>query len=104
VVPGTTATTAPGTTGTTGPSTGVSGTVADLLAQAAAKYDAAQAALTAGKLGDYQTDIDAVGKLLQQAQALASPSTATTTTTKAPTTTTTASGSNPQALSRASSG
>jgi uncharacterized membrane protein (UPF0182 family) len=102
--PGTTATTAPGTTGTTGPSTGVSGTVADLLAQAAAKYDAAQAALTAGKLGDYQTDIDAVGKLLQQAQALASPSTATTTTTKAPTTTTTASGSNPQALSRASSG
>ena len=64
----------------------------------------AQAALAAGKLGEYQTDVEAVGKLLEQARALASPGTATTTTTMARTTTTTSAGSNPQALARATAG
>ena len=101
--PGTT-TTAPGATGTTSPSNGVQSTVAELLSQAASKYDDAQAALAAGKLGEYQTDVEAVGKLLEQARALASPGTATTTTTMARTTTTTSAGSNPQALARATAG
>lgn len=99
----TTTTTAPGATGTTSPSNGVQSTVAELLSQAASKYGDAQAALAAGKLGEYQTDVEAVGKLLEQARALASPGTSTTTTTTARTTTTTGAGSNPQALSRKAS-
>ncbi len=97
----TTATTPGSPTTTTSPSTQVPGSVADLLNQAADKYDSAQTALKAGDLGTYKTDIDAMGKLIQQAQGLTSPSTTTTTAPK--TTTTTAGGSNPQALSKSGS-
>lgn len=43
-------------------------TAAELLAQAAAAYDQAQAALKAGDLGKYQSLVDEVGRLLKEAQ------------------------------------
>jgi hypothetical protein len=43
-------------------------TAAELLAQASAAYDQAQAALKAGDLGKYQSLVDEVGRLLKQAQ------------------------------------
>jgi uncharacterized protein len=62
--PGSTATTAP--PATTVPAT--SGSAQDLLNQAAAKLDQAQAALEAGKLGDYQDLVDQARTLVKQAQ------------------------------------
>ncbi|MCU1459218.1 MAG: hypothetical protein JWL73_3310 [Actinomycetia bacterium] len=93
-----TATTTPGSTATTSPS-GVTSTVSDLIKQAAQKYADAQTALKSGDLATYQSDVDAVGKLLQQAQDLSTSGTSTTTTTR-PGTTTTSAGSSPQALSK----
>ena len=64
-VPGTAATTVPPTTTTIPPATG---SAQDLLNQAAAKLDQAQAALAAGKLGEYQDLVDQARVLVKQAQ------------------------------------
>jgi uncharacterized protein len=91
--------TAPGSLGS-----GTAGQVQNLLTQASTDYENAQAALKAGgsgALGTYQSDIDAMNGLLQQAQQLLSssgvaPTTKTATkgsTKKSATTTTTASSS-----------
>ena len=64
-VPGTAATTVPPTTTTIPPATG---SAQDLLIQAAAKLDQAQAALAAGKLGEYQDLVDQARVLVKQAQ------------------------------------
>ena len=65
--------------------------VQDLLAQAQADYTAAQAALTAGgstALAQYQTSINAMEQVIQQADNLVSPAGATAPTTSTTTTTT----------------
>jgi uncharacterized membrane protein (UPF0182 family) len=57
--------------GTTGGATGggkTGQTAAYYLAQASADYSAAQAALKAGKLGTYQTDVQLMNQQLQLAQ------------------------------------
>jgi uncharacterized protein len=67
----TTTTTTPPTTPTTSPVTTVppsTGSVQDLLNQAAAKLDQAQAALTAGDLGQYQALVNEAKQLVKQAQ------------------------------------
>jgi uncharacterized membrane protein (UPF0182 family) len=51
-----------------------SGTVAQLIAQAKAHYDAAQVALHNGDFGTYGKEIQAVGSILNQLAALQSPS------------------------------
>jgi uncharacterized protein len=64
-------TTAPGTATTTVPPTTVppiTGSKQQLLNQAADKLDQAQAALNAGKLGEYQTLVDQARTLVKQAQ------------------------------------
>jgi uncharacterized membrane protein (UPF0182 family) len=93
-VPGLPATSASGaTTGPTttitpsSPGSGVSATVAQLLAQAQAAYTQAQNDLKAGDLGKYQTDINQAGDLLNQAaQAASAPTPSTPSTTAPPTT------------------
>ena len=76
-------------TGSGGAST-VPSDVANLLQQAQADYKSAQAALQAGDLGTYQSDIQAMESAIAQAQStLKSAQPATTTTTTTATTTTT---------------
>ena len=55
------------TTGGTG-STKTGGTAASYLKQAAAYYSAAQKALSAGNLGEYQTNVNAMNQQLTLAQ------------------------------------
>jgi uncharacterized protein len=61
------------TTPTGGTTTPPSGTVAQLIAQANQDYNNAQTALKNGDFPTYATDIQALGKVLQQLQALQSP-------------------------------
>jgi len=61
--------TPPPTTGQPSSSPATSAAVTGLLNQAVQAYNAAQTALKAGDLGTYQSDMDQVGQLLQQAQA-----------------------------------
>jgi len=70
----TTTTTTPGTATTAPAATTVppaSGSSADLITQAAQKYDQAQAALKTGDFTTYATLIQEVGTLVKQAQAQA---------------------------------
>lgn len=78
----TTPTTTPGQPGT-GTGTGDAAAVQRLLSEAQVAYDAAQAALKAGDLAEYQKQINVVGDKVKQAQAAAgaAPAAATTTTT-----------------------
>ena len=64
------------------PTGGGDGSVQGLLTQANQEYEAAQRALAAGNLAEYQEHIDAMARLLQQA--LASEGGTPTTTTRAP--------------------
>jgi uncharacterized membrane protein (UPF0182 family) len=50
------------------PSLNLNGTAQELIAQASAHYEAAQAALRAGDLGKYQSEMDLVGRILAQLQ------------------------------------
>jgi uncharacterized membrane protein (UPF0182 family) len=60
----------PGPTGpTTGPTTGQNPTVAQLLDQAAAAYQAAQAALAKGDLGEYQKQVNVMADAVAKAKA-----------------------------------
>ncbi len=52
------------------PSVNLTGTPQQLIAEASAHYDAAQAALRAGDLGKYQTEMNTVGQILAQVQNL----------------------------------
>ena len=74
------------TPGQTTPTPSTGGTVADLLNQASAAFNAAQAALKNGDLAEYQKDINQAGKLIDQAAKAAA---ATPTTPSSPTTPTT---------------
>lgn len=71
-------------------STVSSGAAATVIQQAAALFTQAQAALKAGNLGTYQTDINQIGTLLTQAESASSTSTSTTSTSAGVTTTTAA--------------
>lgn len=86
-VPGTYGVNQPTKSSGTGPSSSTS-TIASLLTQAQTLYKQAQADLKSGNLGQYQSAINQMASLLDQAQALASGSstgsTATTTTTTIP--------------------
>ena len=55
-------------TSTSGGSTKTGGTAASYLKQAAAYYTAAQKALSAGNLGEYQTNVNAMNQQLTLAQ------------------------------------
>ncbi|HEY6427289.1 MAG TPA: hypothetical protein VIX84_08650, partial [Acidimicrobiales bacterium] len=81
----------PGVGSGTGTGTGtVPSSVSQDLAQAQTDYTNAQAALQAGNLGQYQTDIAAMEQQIAAAQGVLGTTTTTTTPTGTPTTTTTA--------------
>jgi uncharacterized membrane protein (UPF0182 family) len=72
----------PSSPSTTPPSTppgGLNASVRQLLQQADKEYQAAQAALKAGKLADYQKHVDTMDRLLQQALGPSGAATTTTT-------------------------
>jgi uncharacterized protein len=75
-------TTPPGQTG--GGGTGANATVTSLLQQATALFNDAQNALQNKDLARYQNDVNQIGRLLAQAQALAGSAAPTTPTTPAP--------------------
>jgi hypothetical protein len=50
------------------PSLNLNGTAQELIAEANAHYEAAQAALRAGDLGKYQEEMNTVGQILQKLQ------------------------------------
>jgi hypothetical protein len=81
----------PGTAPATGPATGtVPSAVQDELNTAQSYYEQALAALKAGDLGTYQSDIDSMDSEIQLAQAALKAASGTSTTTGTTTTTTTA--------------
>jgi uncharacterized membrane protein (UPF0182 family) len=92
---------------TSGNSTGTGGTTAAIpsdvrndVANGLSDYNQAQAALAAGNLGTYQSDVTEAGNLLQEANALLAQSSATTKSTSSPksASTTTTSGSTVKSL------
>jgi uncharacterized membrane protein (UPF0182 family) len=71
--------TTPGTQTTTAPPPPANATVNQLVQRATDAFNAAQAALAAGNLGEYQRQVALIGPLLAQAQKVANGTAATTT-------------------------